>query len=839
MSIFDEKQLDSLGNDWFRSVVNNLNDAILITEAEPFDLPGPRILWANDVFYQSTGYEPADIIGQTPRILQGPLTDRSALKRLRTALEKWEVCRVEILNYKKDGSTFWNEFEVTPITNEVGFVTHWVAVQRDITERKRFEEALKISESRFRLVSETAPIGLFTTDAQGSCTYSNACWQQIFGLSFEQALGGGWQSGIHLADKEKVVDNWVLNASKKSVFDVQFRTQHQDGSIRFVHSIAKPIVSDDGDVLGYVGTVSDITENKQKETEVIAAQSELRFQKHALDEHAIVSIADAAGNITYVNDKFCAISGYSRDELLGKNHKIIKSKEHPDAFFVNLWKTISSGQTWHGDIKNTSKTGNHYWVTTTIVPTLGANGKPYQYVGIRTEITERMNVEARLKQMAYSDLLTALPNRALLADRLDNAMAQHHRHHKPLAVAFMDLDGFKAINDTYSHDVGDKLLVAVSQRMKAALREGDTLARIGGDEFVAIMCDLVSIEDTGPALERLLKTVSDPLVIDGHTLQISMSIGVTLYPEDHSEAEQLIRHADQAMYVAKQAGKNRFHVFDTAQNIAIQLRCKHLDSIRLALDNNEFVLHYQPKVNMRTGDVIGVEALIRWQHPERGLVPPLAFLPLIEGHMLSVELGEWVIDAALRQIAQWQSLGLILPISVNISAHQLQQDNFTARLAALLSAHPEVPSEYLELEILETSALQDTNQVSQTMNACHELGVCFALDDFGTGYSSLTYLKRLPAYLIKIDQSFVRDMLKDADDLAIVQGVMGLTKVFRRDVIAEGVETIAHGMALLGLGCELAQGYGIAKPMPASDISDWVANWTPDKSWKLSSRTVE
>jgi predicted signal transduction protein with EAL and GGDEF domain len=371
--------------------------------------------------------------------------------------------------------------------------------------------------------------------------------------------------------------------------------------------------------------------------------------------------------------------------------------------------------------------------------------------------------------------------------------------------------------------------------MKEALREGDTLARIGGDEFIVVMVDLVKIEDSVSVLERLLKATAEPVIVGETVMQVSVSIGVTLYPQDGADADQLIRHADEAMYVAKHSGKNCYHLFDTAQDSAIKILQQNIDDVRSALGKREFVLHNQPKVNMRTSEVIGVEALIRWQHPDRGLVPPSEFLPVIEGQTISLELGEWVIDTALIQISQWRSMGLHLPISVNISAYQLQQGNFTTRLTALLAAHPEIDPHYLELEILESSVLSDIGQVLDTMNACHELGVRFALDDFGTGYSSLVHLRRLPAYLIKIDQSFVRDMLEDADDFAIVKGVVGLAKAFHREVIAEGVETIAHGAALLHLGCELAQGYGIARPMPADDIPEWVSNWKADNSWLAKS----
>jgi diguanylate cyclase (GGDEF)-like protein len=451
---------------------------------------------------------------------------------------------------------------------------------------------------------------------------------------------------------------------------------------------------------------------------------------------------------------------------------------------------------------------------------------------LKLEIIENAEHHEQLERMAHYDLLTNLPNRVLLADRLSQSMVQCQHRNQSLAVAFIDLDGFKAVNDRHSHNVGDELLVEVAQRMKEALREGDTLARIGGDEFIAIMIDLEKIEDSEPVLKRLLKAAAKSITLGDAVMKVSASIGVSLYPQDHVDADLLMRHADQAMYVAKQAGKNRYHFFDTTQDNAIKTQGQSIDDIRSALDRLEFVLHYQPKVNMHTSEVIGVEALIRWQHPVRGLVPPLDFLPAIEGHTVSLELGEWVIGTALSQINQWRSIGIHLPISVNISAYQLQQDNFITRLEGLLAAHSDVNPHDLELEILETSALSDISQVSATMNACHELGVRFALDDFGTGYSSLTYLRRLPAHMIKIDQSFVRNMLEDADDLAIIKGVVELAKAFHREVIAEGVETIEHGVALLKLGCELAQGYGIARPMPSGDIPEWISSWKADDSWQ-------
>jgi EAL domain-containing protein (putative c-di-GMP-specific phosphodiesterase class I) len=327
-------------------------------------------------------------------------------------------------------------------------------------------------------------------------------------------------------------------------------------------------------------------------------------------------------------------------------------------------------------------------------------------------------------------------------------------------------------------------------------------------------------------LDRLLQAASAPFEVGAAVLQVSASMGVTIYPQDGSDADLLMRHADQAMYAAKQAGKNRYHLFDVEHEVAVKTRRESLDRIRIALERGEFVLYYQPKVDLRKRVVVGVEALIRWQHPQRGLLPPADFLPFVEGHPISIAIGEWVIKTALAQMSAWQMAGLTMPTSVNVGALQMQQTGFADRLAQLLYAHTDVPPHWLELEILETSALEDIGEVSQTMQACRAVGVRFALDDFGTGYSSLTYLKHLPAEMIKIDQSFVRDMLSDADDLSIVHGVIGLSVAFGRAVIAEGVETEAQCAQLLAMGCDLAQGYGIARPMPAQDVPAWVAQWT-------------
>lgn len=447
-------------------------------------------------------------------------------------------------------------------------------------------------------------------------------------------------------------------------------------------------------------------------------------------------------------------------------------------------------------------------------------------------LLEREELRQRLAHIAHYDTLTKLPNRALLADRMTQAMTQAERRGQQLAVAFLDLDGFKAVNDTHGHEAGDFLLVTVAERMREALRDGDTLARLGGDEFVAVLLDVADMASSTLILNRLLQAAAQPVLYGVTTLQVSASLGVTFYPQiGELDTDQLLRQADQAMYQAKQSGKNRFHVFDAVQDRGV---CEHHESmhdIARALAEHEFVLYYQPKVHMRSGQVIGAEALIRWVQPERGLLSPSGFLPMIEEHAFAVDLGQWVIESALEQIELWQHAGLRLPISVNVGARHLKQADFVGRLRDMLAKHPAVAPDCLEFELLESNATGKLDHVARVIRDCRQLGVKFALDDFGTGYSSMACLKKLPVAQLKIDQSFVHDMRSNRNDLAIVTAIVSLARMFGIEAIAKGVETVEDGVELLRLGCELGQGYGIARPMPAAELPHWVQTWRPVAAW--------
>jgi diguanylate cyclase (GGDEF)-like protein/PAS domain S-box-containing protein len=694
---------------------------------------------------------------------------------------------------------------------------------------KNSQTSLQQSESHLSRHIENTPLGCISWDKNFFCTEWNKSAERIFDYCASEAIG---RHTLELIVAPKFHDevntiHRLLLEQKGGRFNTS-ENSTKDGRSIICEWHNTPIVGTDGTVTGVTSLVQDVTESKQLEEKFIQAASVFSHAREG------IIITDPEGIIIDVNEAFVDITGYERDEVLGEDPSILKSNRQSPQFYAQIWKSLVEKGNWYGEFWAKRKNVEIYPQHLNISAVHDDAGNVKNYVALFTDITEIKEHQKQLEHIAHYDVLTGLPNRVLLADRLNQSLTRSHRRKASLAVVFLDLDGFKTVNDTHGHNLGDELLVTLSHRLKDALRDGDTLSRFGGDEFVAVLSDLEIEQDFEPVLERLLKAASEPVTVGDTLLKVSASIGVTLYPQDDADADQLIRHADQAMYIAKQKGKNCYHLFDTVSDDAIKTQRESIQNIKEALDNREFVLYFQPKVNMRTGAVIGAEALIRWQHPERGLVPPLEFLPTIENNAISIDIGEWVIDTSLTQIAKWQELGLNIPVSVNVGAMQLQQQDFATRLATILAAHPDVAPSALQLEVLETSALGDVMDASEIMNKCVELGVNFAIDDFGTGYSSLTYLRRLPADLIKIDQTFIRDMLDDPEDLVIVVGVVGLAIAFNRKVIAEGVETIAHGTALLKLGCELAQGYGIARPMPADQIPEWTASWQPDPAWQLT-----
>ena len=708
--------------------------------------------------------------------------------------------------------------EVQKIIHELE--VHQIELEMQNEELLRVQEELQITKERYFDLYDMAPIGYCTLNEHGLIKEANLAISGLLGKSRKQLIKQPLSNFIFQEDQD------IYYLYRKKFFTSQ---EQQECELRMIKKDKTPVwvslsAIKESKIVRLI--IKDISERKLFEEKLELLASVFKNAGEA------ILITELDGTISDVNETFLRITGYNKEEVIGKNPSILHSGNQSQAYYRNMWSILEKEGSWKGEIWNKRKNGEVYAEMLLINTVYDYHGKPNHYVALFSDITGIKEYENSLKNIAHYDQLTKLPNRVLLADRLDNGMIQTKRNNQHLAVIFLDLDGFKEINDTYGHEVGDKLLVALAKEMKKELREVDTLARIGGDEFVAVLFDLTNIAAGLPIITRLLKSAAKKMEIDELLIQVSASLGVTFYPQVQKvDADQLLRQADQAMYQAKLSGKNRFHIFNTEENSLIRERFEGIEQVRQAFIREELMLYYQPQVNMRTGEVIGVEALMRWNHPQKGIVPPMEFLPFIEGHILSVEIGKWVISTALMQIKSWQDKGISMPISVNVGAYQLLEENFVKHLEKLLLHYPTVEASMLKLEVLESSKLEDMVRAIDVMNACKSLGVTFSLDDFGTGYSSLTYLKQLPIKQIKIDQSFVRDMLSDPDDLSILEGVISLSEAFGHSVIAEGVETSEHAITLLQLGCELGQGYEIARPMPELDFMAWLKEYKPNELW--------
>jgi diguanylate cyclase (GGDEF)-like protein/PAS domain S-box-containing protein len=705
------------------------------------------------------------------------------------------------------------------------------SIIHDVTQRKQAEQALRLESEKNLALLRNASDGTHIVDNAGNLIDFSDSFCAMLGYDREEMLGmnvGRWDARF---DEQELAE--LVRQQHAVQVRAQFETRHRrkDGSIVDVEISGSPLELEGKPVMFY--SSRDISER------VIVEEQQRQAASVFSHAHDGILICDANKRIVDVNPAFTHVTGYDRDEALGQTPRIMNSGRQTPSFYQAVWSSVNARGFWEGEIWNRRKNGEVYPAWLTISTIADASGAISRYIGVFSDITAVKAQQEKLERLAHFDALTQLPNRVLLADRIAQAIAHASRSRSLVGICYLDLDGFKPVNDNFGHSAGDQVLVEIAGRLKDTIRGSDSVARLGGDEFVVLVTGIASALECQQAVGRLLKAISAPIQVKDQTITLGASIGVTLYPKDGADADTLLRHADQAMYAAKQAGRNRYHMFDILHDERTRAQLEVIEEIRRGFVADEFVLHFQPKVDMRRGQVLGFEALVRWQHPQRGLLLPGDFLPVIDNTDLQLSLGRWVIAEGLRQLDVWNGAGLNLglKLGINISAPHLLMNGFAEELADLLCRFSRIEGHDIELEIIESVALEDLEKASAVFGRCRELGVQIALDDFGTGYSSLSYLRRLPVDTLKIDQSFVSAMLDNEEDMVIVKSVVGLSKSFRRNVVAEGIETPEIGALLIQMGCDVGQGFGIARPMPAAAVPDWLSYFQPDPAWANGSMT--
>ncbi len=686
-------------------------------------------------------------------------------------------------------------------------------------------------------------VGMWEWDIQTEVLTVNESWSKTIGYSAEDLQSikiSNWLAKLHPQDLIKAKNMLTKHyAGELDFFEIEIRLKHKSGHYIWVLVLGKLVGSDEqGNPQRMIGSNREITKRKDKDEQQLI-NSQLLEDAQQLGRFGGWQLDLQTKKLFWTNETYLILET-SPEEFNPSVDARVESylPDSQNILSEALHQAIHHGVGYDLELESYTTKGNKIDVRTTCTVTL-EEGVPVTLSGIFQDISDQKTNQRKLEKSnldladansaltlsANYDALTGLPNRKLLGNLIDQALSKSLQTNKYVAIVCIEVDGFKKVNDTYGENLRNRLVKKVVSQFTRILREGDTLSRISGDEFVVIINNLSKPSASDAIVSRLLKSVSGTLLVKKKSLKITTSAGLTCYPLDNVSRDELIKHADHAMYIAKQKGINNRHVFDIEKDVAEKHHNEELRRIAQALKDDEFLLYYQPKVDLRTNEVVGFEALIRWDHPDNGLLAPAMFLPVVENDILGIEMGRWVINKALLQLQYALSIGYDIPISVNISPLHLQHDEFVSDLKEILSRYPNFKAGSLEFEILETSALKDIDIVSTVIRECNKLGVLSSIDDFGTGYSSLTYLRRLPADFLKIDQSFVKGVLTSSDDKAIVQGIIELAKIFNLKVVAEGVETPEHGEILLSMGSYIAQGYGIAKPMPAKDILTWLVNW--------------
>jgi len=690
-----------------------------------------------------------------------------------------------------------------------------------LIERKAARQALTLSEARFRAMSDASPLGIFVSDIHGECVYTNEAYHTISGLNFEQTLGTSWRMAIHPDDRQRVLLEWRAAALGEATFKSEARFLRSDGSIVWARLNAAAML-DGRQPRGYVQIVEDITERKAAEDALFEEKERAQVTLNSIGDAVLTT--NLPGNVTYLNQVAEMMTGWSCQNALGRPlaevFRIVdgttrQAAPNPAQRAIRENRTVGLA----ADSILLRRDGYESAIEDSAAPIHNRDGNVAGAVIVFHDVSESRAMALKMAHLAQHDFLTGLPNRVLLTERLSRAIGQARRHSKRVALMFIDLDYFKHINDSLGHAVGDLLLQMVADRLKLCVRDTDTVCRQGGDEFVVLLTEIEQAADAAPVAEKILAAFAEPCVISGNELHVTLSIGVSIYPDDGQDAEAVMKNADTAMYHAKANGRNNYQFFTAEMNIRAVRRLSIEGNLRRALKQGEFELYYQPKVDLVSGLMIGSEALIRWQDPENGLVYPKQFVPIAEESGLIVPIGSWVLREACRQVRAWQDSGLpAVPISVNVSAVEFRHKNFLAGVALILEETGMLPG-FLELELTESILMHDGKSSALLLESLKAMGMQLAIDDFGTGCSSLSYLKRFPIHTLKIDQSFIKDIATDPDDASIVGAMIGMGKNLNQRVIAEGIESEEQLAFLRGLQCDEGQGFLFGHPMPADQFA--------------------
>ncbi len=773
---------------------------------------GGRFLDCNDAMARILGYSSRQelIAMPAPELYQDPSQRESFIAALR---RDRMLTSNEISLRRKDGRPCWLIENVHLLEGDPEILEGTVI---DITDRKLTENALRESEERYRLLVERMREGLAQASNDGVLEFVNDRFCEMVGYSREELVG--LQGELLLAYPEDVAMMRVKTRLRlRHVADqYEVRVLRKDGTIIWLEIGGAPVVDAGGNVIGSIGVHNEVTERRMAEEAL--RESEARYRLMAENSTDVISRTSSRGILLYASEASRRLLGYEPAELVGHSfYEFLFDADREEVRHLSSLIHESGPTTFAYRVVKRDRSLAWFETTSRSVRDV-MTGKVREIIGVSRDVTERKKVEEQIEHQAYHDALTGLPNRRLFRDRLTVALAHARRMKHPLAVMFLDLDRFKVVNDTLGHSVGDELLKTVGTRLLASLREEDSIARMGGDEFTVLLADLRTPDHAAKIAQKVLETVAQPQKINGTELFITTSIGIALFPSDGDTAEALLANADHAMYRAKDAGRNSYQMFTPAMNSRALERLSLENDLRHSLERNELELYYQPQINIASGRVTGVEALLRWNRPGFGLVGPMNFIPIAEETQLIVPIGEWVIREACRQAKAWQGdRGPGFRMAVNLSPRQFQHSDLPLVIASALSSSGLAPGD-LELEITESLAMQNTARTIQTLQRLREMGVQIAIDDFGTGHSSLNYLRSFPIDSVKIDQEFVQEIEVSAADRAIVSAVIGMARGLRLRVIAEGVETDRQLEFLREQGCEEVQGFLFGEPVPATAL---------------------